>query len=93
MEGDFICPDDQVCMDIETWNDIVEEYDMALEMTPDITAQHIETGDVQAVVDLSWQLLFLTPWELVYIGLPMSVLAFYGLSIYAIFKWIQKRFS
>ena len=85
---EFICPDDQVCMDIETWNGIVEEYDLAMDMT-----EVSKTSDVQAVVDLSWQLLFLTPWELIYIGLPMSVLAFYGLSIYAIFKWIQKRFS
>ena len=88
MGEEFICPDDQVCMDIETWNDIVEEYDLAMDMT-----EVSKTSDVQAVVDLSWQLLFLTPWELIYIGLPMSVLAFYGLSIYAIFKWIQKRFS
>lgn len=88
MQEEFICPDDQVCMDIETWNGIVEEYDLAMDMT-----EVSKTSDVQAVVDLSWQLLFLTPWELIYIGLPMSVLAFYGLSIYAIFKWIQKRFS
>jgi len=90
MNEEFICPEDLVCIDIETWSAIVEEYDLALEMTtPDVT----KTSDVQAIVDLSWELLFLTPWELVYIGLPMSVLAFYGLSIYAIFKWIQKRFS
>ena len=91
MEEEFICPDDLVCIDVEMWNDIVDEYDLAMDMSEmsDIT----KTSDVQAVVDLSWQLLFLTPWELIYIGLPMSVLAFYGLSIYAIFKWIQKRFS
>ena len=88
MNEEFICPDELVCMDIETWNGIVEEYDLAMDMT-----EVSKTSDVQAVVDLSWQLLFLTPWELIYIGLPMSVLAFYGLSIYAIFKWIQKRFS
>jgi hypothetical protein len=89
MEEGFICPDDQVCLDIDTWNGIVEEYDLAMDMTSDVS----RTSDVQAIVDLSWELLFLHPWELIYIGLPMSVLAFYGLSIYAIFKWIQKRFS
>ena len=88
MEEEFICPDELVCMDIETWNGIVEEYDLAMDMT-----EVSKTSDVQAIVDLSWELLFLTPWELIYIGLPKSVLAFYGLSIYAIFKWIQKRFS
>ena len=88
MSDEFECPDDQVCMDIETWNEIVEEYDLVMDMT-----EVSKTSDVQAIVDLSWELLFLTPWELIYIGLPMSVLAFYGLSIYAIYKWIQKRFS
>jgi len=91
MEEEFICPDDQVCIDVEMWNDIVDEYDLAMDMSE--MSDVAKTSDVQAVVDLSWQLLFLTPWELIYIGLPMSVLAFYGLSIYAIFKWIQKRFS
>ena len=89
MEEEFICPDDLVCIDVETWEGIVEEYDLALDMSTDTQ----RASDVQAIVDLSWELLFLTPWELIYIGLPMSVLAFYGLSIYAIFKWIQKRFS
>lgn len=89
MEEEFICPDDQVCMDVETWNGIVDEYNVAMDMTSDVS----RTSDVQAIVDLSWELLFLHPWELIYIGLPMSVLAFYGLSIYAIYKWIQKRFS
>jgi len=88
MEEEFICPDDLVCIDIETWEMIAEEYDLAMDMT-DVS----KTSDVQAIVDLSWELLFLTPWELIYIGLPMSVLAFYGLSIYAAYRWIQKRFS
>jgi len=88
MEDEFICPDDLVCIDVETWNGIVEEYDMALEYS-DVS----KTSDVQAIIDVTWEMLFLHPWDLIYIGLPMSVLAFYGLSIYAIFKWIQKRFS
>lgn len=88
MEDEFICPDDLVCIEVETWNGIVEEYDMALEYS-DVS----KTSDVQAIIDVTWEMLFLHPWDLIYIGLPMSVLAFYGLSIYAIFKWIQKRFS
>jgi hypothetical protein len=50
-------------------------------------------GDAEAVANFTWQVLFLSPWELAYIALPMSVLAFYALSIYATFKWIQKRFA
>ena len=88
MEDEFICPDDQVCIDAETWESIVEEYDMAFEYT-DVS----KTSDVQAIIDVTWEMLFLHPWDLIYIGLPMSVLAFYGLSIYAAYRWIQKRFS
>jgi len=50
-------------------------------------------GDAEAVANFTWQVLFLSPWELAYIALPMGVLAFYVLSIYASFKWIQKRFN
>ena len=52
-----------------------------------------EMGDAEAIADFTWEILFLSPWELIYIALPMSILAFYGLSIYAIFKYIQRRFS
>jgi len=51
------------------------------------------TRDAEAAVDFVWQVLFLAPWELAYIALPMSVLAFYGLSIYTVFKMIQKKYS
>lgn len=73
----------------EQWYDFVNEYEIDLEGELEMA----EIGDAQAVADFTWQVLFLTPWELAYIALPMSVLAFYGLSIYAIFKYIQRRFS
>ena len=73
----------------EQWYDIVNEYEIDLEGELEMA----EISDAQAVADFTWQVLFLTPWELAYIALPMSVLAFYGLSIYAIFKYIQRRFS
>lgn len=88
MQEEFICPDDMVCMDVEMWEAIVEEYDLAMDAV-DVS----KTSDVQAIIDVTWEMLFLHPWDLVYIGLPMSVLAFYGLSIYAAYRWIQKRFS
>ena len=52
-----------------------------------------ELGDAQAAINFTWEILFLSPWELAYIALPMSVLAFYGLTIYSIFKYIQRKFS
>jgi|TARA_R110001592_G_scaffold245520_3_gene506924 hypothetical protein len=53
----------------------------------------LELGDVEAAGDFVWQVLFLTPIELIYIGFTMTVLAFYGLSIYYVYKKIQKKFS
>jgi len=91
MNEEFVCPEELVCIDLDTWDLMVEEYDLSWDESEMVALE--STSDVQAIVDLSWELLFLTPWELIYIGLPMSVLAFYGLSIYAIYKWIQKRFS
>ena len=50
-------------------------------------------GDAEAAADFVWTLLFLSPIELFYIGITMTVLATYGLSIYYMFKKIQKKFS
>lgn len=80
-------PEFYECLTEEEFDEIVElfsENDIAM---PDAM------GDVEAASNFAWEILFLSPWELAYIGIPMSVLAFYGLSIYAIFKYIQKRFS
>jgi len=78
-----------VCFTDDEWYDFVNEYE--LEILDEVGTP--ATGDAQAAIDFTWQILFLTPWELAYIALPMTVLAFYGLSIYSIFKYIQKRFS
>jgi hypothetical protein len=88
---EFICPDDMICMTDEQWYDFVNEYE--IDLTGELEMTEMSAGDAQAVADFTWQVLFLSPWELAYIALPMSVLAFYGLTIYAIFKWVQKRFS
>tara|TARA_B100000927_G_C16146477_1_gene341551 strand:+ start:183 stop:440 length:258 start_codon:yes stop_codon:yes gene_type:complete len=82
------CPEEYYeCLTEEEWDEIVylfEENDMAMPES---------LGDVEAATNFAWELLFLSPWELAYISIPMGVLAFYGLSIYAIFKYIQKKFS
>lgn len=86
------CPDNMVCFTEEEWVQFVTDYE--LELIDEVGEFQPEAiGDAEAVADFTWQLLFLTPWELAYIALPMSVLAFYGLSIYTIFKYIQKKFS
>ena len=78
-----------VCFTEEEWVDFVTEYELDIINEVGTPA----TGDAQAAIDFTWQILFLTPWELAYIALPMTVLAFYGLTIYSVFKYIQQRFS
>ena len=82
------CPEEYYeCLTEEEWNDIVDLFAENEIMMPE------ELGDAQAAINFTWEILFLSPWELAYIALPMSVLAFYGLTIYSIFKYIQKKFS
>ena len=87
------CPEEfDICFTEEEWLQFVVDYEAGI--IDEIGGLPVpEVGDAQAISDFTWQVLFLTPWELAYIALPMSVLAFYGLSIYAIFKYIQKKFS
>ena len=80
------CPEEYYeCLTYEEWDEIVdifEENDMAM---PEAM------GDAEAAANFVWQVLFLNPLELVYIGITMTVLATYGLSIYYMFKKIQKK--
>jgi len=79
-----------VCFTEEEWVEFITEYE--LDIINEVgTVQ--PTGDAQAAINFTWELLFLSPWELAYIALPMGVLAFYGLTIYALFKYIQRRFG
>ena len=79
-----------VCFTEDEWVDFITEYELDI-ISEAGTVQ--PTGDAQAAIDFTWQVLFLSPWELAYIALPMTVLAFYGLTIYSIFKYIQRKFS
>jgi hypothetical protein len=85
------CPEDMICFTGEEWNDFLIEYEV--DIINEVGSISTKTGDAQALSDFTWEILFLSPWELAYIALPMSVLAFYGLTIYAIFKKIQKKFN
>ncbi len=85
------CPEDMICFTSEEWSDFLIEYEV--DIINEVGSISTKTGDAQALSDFTWEILFLSPWELAYIALPMSVLAFYGLTIYAIFKKIQKKFS
>ena len=71
-----------------------EEYDEIIEIFAENDIAMPEAmGDAEAAANFVWDVLFLTPIELIYIGITMTVLATYGLSIYYMFKKIQKKFS
>lgn len=80
-----------ICFTPEEWQDFLVEYE--LDIVNEVGSQTTSTSDAEAAINFTWELLFLSPWELAYIALPMGVLAFYGLTIYALFKWLQKKFS
>lgn len=76
----------------ECWTE--EEYDEIMDIfVENDIAMPEAMGDAQAAANFVWEVLFLTPIELFYIGITMTVLATYGLSIYYMFKKIQKKFS
>ena len=71
-----------------------EEYDEILDIfVENDIAMPEAMGDAEAAANFVWEVLFLSPIELFYIGITMTVLATYGLSIYYMFKKIQKKFS
>ena len=92
--GDNNCAEEyEVCLTQEEYLELITMMEEAgVEMDSEILELQ-PLGDAEAVANFTWEILFLSPWELAYIALPMSVLAFYGLSIYAVFKWLQKKFS
>tara|TARA_R100001509_G_scaffold59645_1_gene32899 strand:- start:55 stop:225 length:171 start_codon:yes stop_codon:yes gene_type:complete len=50
-------------------------------------------NQVESALEGIWEILALHPWDLIYLSIPMSIIAFYFLSIYAIFKRIQNKYS
>lgn len=78
------------CLTEEEYNEILSILEENELLMPDSIAP---LGDGEAAANFVWNVLFLTPIELLYIGISMSVLAFYGLSIYYMYKKIQKKFS
>ena len=82
------CPEEYYeCLTYEEWDEIVDVFEENDMVMPEAM------GDAEAAANFVWQVLFLSPVELVYIGMTMTVLATYGLSIYYMYKRIQKKFS
>lgn len=88
--GDESCPQDMICLTEEGFNQMLEPYDM--EYSTETLALE-PMGDAEAVLDFTTQLLFLDFWTIAYLAIPLTIFAVYGLTIYASFKWIQKKLS
>lgn len=90
--GDGNCPPEYYkCLTEDALNQMMSqsgmEYDYATE-----TVQPAQ-GDAEVLVDFTKDLLFLDFWTLLSFSIPLTIIAIYGLSIYAGFKWIQRRLS
>ena len=82
------CPEEYYeCLTYEEFSEIVDVLEQNDLPMPEAM------GDAEAAANFVWDVLFLNPIELIYIGITMTVLATYGLSIYYMFKKIQKKFS
>jgi len=88
--GEEGCPQDMICLTEEGFNQLLAESDMVYN-TESHTVEPM--GDAEAVLDFTTQLLFLDFWTIAYLAIPLTIFAVYGLSIYAGFKWIQKKLS
>ena len=88
--GEDDCPQDMICLTEEGFNQMLSDADMQYNTE---TLQVEPMGDAEAVLDFTAQLLFLDFWTIAYLAIPLTIFAVYGLSIYAGFKWIQKKLS
>ena len=66
------CPEQyEVCYtpdEFEALVELLEENDLYGEYSTEVTAP---IGDAEAVTNFVWELLYTSPWELVYISIPM----------------------
>ncbi len=85
-----MCPPELVCVPKETLDEMLYGIDMEYNET----TQKIEPmGDAEAIIDFTKTFLPVAFGTLLSFSIPLTVMAVYGLSIYAGFKWLQKRLS
>lgn len=88
VKPEIICPDNTMLKGIDDLgNPICIEIPVL-----DESFVKVPKGDVEAALEFTWDILFMSPWDLIWISIPMTVLATYGLTVYFIFKWIQRKF-
>ena len=86
--GEGNCPEEYFrCLTEEGFNEMLLGAGMEWNEAEQIVQP---IGDAEAVIDFTTKLLFLDWTTILYLALPLTLFAFYGLSIYAGFKWIQR---
>ena len=88
--GEEGCPYDMICLTEEGFNEILADADMEYNAE---TFQVEPKGDAEVIIDFTTNLLFLDVWTILNMAVPLTILAVYGLTLYAGVKYIQKRFS
>ena len=88
--GEEGCPEGMMCIPENEFHSMLTDNDMEYTMDGEIQPAQ---GDAEAIIDFTQTLLTLDFWTLVSFSIPLTIMAVYGLSIYAGFKWLQKRLS
>jgi hypothetical protein len=88
--GDEGCPEGMMCIPEEEFHLMLTDADM--QYTSEGTIEPAQ-GDAEAIIDFTQTLLTLDFWTLLSFSIPLTIMAVYGLSIYAGVKWIQRKLS
>ena len=87
--GEDGCPEGMMCIPEDEFHLMLTDNDMQYTVEGTIEP----AGDAEAIIDFTQTLLTLDFWTLVSFSIPLTIMAIYGLSIYAGFKWIQRKFT
>ena len=88
--GEDGCPEGMMCIPENEFHLMLTDNDMQYTAEGNIEPAQ---GDAEAIIDFTQTLLTLDLWTLVSFSIPLTIMAVYGLSIYAGFKWLQKKLS
>ena len=88
--GEEGCPEGMMCIPEDEFHLMLTDNDMQYTVEGNIEPAQ---GDAEAIIDFTQTLLTLDLWTLVSFSIPLTIMAVYGLSIYAGFKWLQKKLS
>jgi hypothetical protein len=88
--GEEGCPEGMMCIPEDEFHLMLTDNDMQYTMEGNIEPAQ---GDAEAIIDFTQTLLTLDFWVLLSFSIPLTIMAIYGLSIYAAVKWIQRKLA